>query len=108
MGGRCCGTPNRFLTGRFMSTTLQAPDQWAQHEFAFAPLGDQRRTKRLMNIAAHLAASPGGTLPQAFPHWAELKAAYRFFDQRGVTFDRVLSPHLARTRNACRQPGEYL
>ena len=91
-----------------MSTTLQTPEQWAQHEFAFAPLGDQRRTKRLMNIAAHLAASPGGTLPQAFPHWAELKAAYRFFDQRGVTFDRVLSPHLERTRNACRQPGEYL
>jgi hypothetical protein len=91
-----------------MSTTLQTPDQWAQQEFAFAPLGDQRRTKRLMNIAAHLAASPGGTLPQAFPHWAELKAAYRFFDQGEVTFDRVLSPHLERTRNACRQPGEYL
>jgi len=61
-----------------------------------------------VNIATHLAASPGGTLPQAFPDWAELKAAYRFSGQRGVTFDRVLSPHLARTRNECRQPGEYL
>lgn len=108
MHGRCCGTPNRFLTGRFMNTTLHTPAQWAQNEFAFALLGDQRRTKRLVNIAEHLAAAPGGTLPQAFPHWAELKAAYRFFGQRGVTFDRVLSPHLARTRNACRQPGEYL
>ena len=61
-----------------------------------------------MNIAEHLAASPGGTLPQAFADWAELKAAYRFFGQRGVTFERVLAPHLERTRQACRQPGEYL
>lgn len=91
-----------------MSTTLQSPALWAQHEFTFAPLGDQRRTKRLVNIATHLAASPGGTLPQAFPDWAELKAAYRFFGQRGVSFERILSPHRERTRQACRQPGEYL
>lgn len=91
-----------------MSTTLSAPGQWAQDEFGFAQLGDQRRNKRLVSIAQHLAASPGGTLPQAFPDWAELKAAYRFFGQRGVSFERVLAPHLERTRQACRQPGEYL
>ena len=108
MHGRCCGPPNRFLTGRFMSTTLHPPAQWAQLEFGLASLGDRRRTKRLVNIATHLAASPGGTLPQAFPDWAELKAAYRFFDQRGVSFERLLAPHLERTRQACRAPGEYL
>jgi hypothetical protein len=91
-----------------MSTALLPPGQWAQSEFGFARLGDQRRNKRLVNIAEHLAASPGGTLPQAFPDWAELKAAYRFFGQRGVSFERVLAPHLERTRQACRQPGEYL
>jgi len=91
-----------------MSTTLLAPAQWAQNEFAFAQLGDLRRSKRLVNIATHLAIHPGGTLPQAFPAWAELKATYRFFGQRGVTFERVLAPHLERTRQECRQPGEYL
>ncbi len=91
-----------------MSTTLIPPVQWAQNEFAFAKLGDSRRNKRLVKIAANLAAHPGGTLPQAFPHWAELKAAYRFFGQSGVSFERVLAPHLERTRQACRQPGEYL
>ena len=91
-----------------MRTALHPPAQWAQIEFGPALLGDRRRTKRLVNIATHLAASPGGTLPQAFPHWAELKAAYRFFDQRGVSFERILAPHLERTREACRQPGEYL
>lgn len=105
---RCYGTPNRFLTVRFMSITLHRPAQWAQLEFGLASLGDRRRTKRLVNIATHLATAPGGTLPQAFPHWAELKAAYRFFDQRGVSFERLLAPHLERTRQTCREPGEYL
>jgi len=70
--------------------------------------GDARRNKRLVKIATHLAASPGGTLPQAFPDWAELKAAYRFLGQNGVTFERVMAPHLERTRQSCRHPGEYL
>jgi hypothetical protein len=91
-----------------MSTTLMPPGQWAQNEFGFAQLGDRRRNKRLVKIATNLAGCPGGTLPQAFPEWIELKAAYRFFGQSGVSFERVLAPHLARTRQSCRQPGEYL
>lgn len=91
-----------------MTTFLSTPAQWAQSEFGFAQLGDRRRNRRLVNIAEHLAASPGGTLPQAFPEWAELKAAYRFFGQRGVSFERILAPHVERTRQACREPGEYL
>jgi len=90
------------------TSSLLAPAQWAQQEFGFACLGDQRRNKRLVNLAEHLAARPGGTLPQAFPDWAELKAAYRFFGQRGVSHESVLAPHLERTRQACRQAGEYL
>ena len=90
------------------TTTLQPAGQWAQNEFAYAELGDPRRVKRLVNIATKLAANPGGTLPQAFPDWAELKAAYRFFDNPAVDFERVLQPHLERTRLACREPGEYL
>jgi hypothetical protein len=91
-----------------MSTMLMPPGQWAQNEFGFAKLGDGRRNKRLVKIATNLAAKPGGTLPQAFPHWAELKAAYRFFGQSGVTFERIVAPHLERTRQACCQSGEYL
>jgi hypothetical protein len=87
---------------------LIPPGQWAQREFGFAQLGDGRRNKRLVKIATNLSARPGGTLPQAFSDWAELKAAYRFFGQAGVTFERVIAPHLERTRQNCRQPGEYL
>jgi hypothetical protein len=90
------------------TTTLEPPGQWAQAEFAFADLGDARMNRRLVHIATKLAASPGGTLPQAFPQWAELKAAYRFFDHPAVDFGSVLAPHFQRTRRACREPGEYL
>jgi hypothetical protein len=91
-----------------MCDTLLAPSQWAQNEFGFAPLGDRRRQVRLVKIATQLAAAPGGTLPHAFPDWAELKAAYRFFGQKGVTFEGILAPHTERTRQAVRAPGEYL
>jgi len=91
-----------------MSTTLLTPAQWAQEEFALAELGDQRRTKRLVNIAARLAEHPGGTLPQAFPSWAELKAAYRFFGQPKVGWEEIGEPHWQRTRKGCQGPGEYL
>ena len=91
-----------------MINSLVSPAQWAQNEFEFAQLGDKRRNQRLVKIAQKLAASPGGTLPQAFADWAELKAAYRFFSGPGAHFDQIISPHLERTRASCGQPGEYL
>jgi len=90
------------------TTTLQPAGQWAQEEFAFAELGDPRRNKRLVNIATKLAANPGGTMPQAFTDWAELKGPYRFFQNPAVGFGDIERPHWQRTRRACCEPGEYL
>lgn len=87
---------------------LLSPREWAQQEFGGCQLGDRRRTKRLMRIGAQLAASPGGTLPQAFPDWAELKGAYRFWGQSGVSFESVIAAPAERTRQQCRRAGEYL
>lgn len=86
-----------------MNHTLLAPDQWAQSEFALAGLGDQRRTQRLVNVATSLAQSPGGTLPQAFPEWKDLKGAYRFFNQPKVGPEQIQTPHWERTRARCRE-----
>jgi hypothetical protein len=91
-----------------MTTTVLAPAQWAQMEFALVQLGDRRRTQRLVKIATRLAHSPGGTLPQALPHWDELKAAYRFFSQPRNSYEQILGPHWERTQAACHEPGEYL
>ena len=91
-----------------MSTFLTSPVSWAQEQFGFAQLGDKRRNERLIKVATNLAAHPSGTLPHAFPQWAELKAAYRLLDGKHVTFERVIAPHCDQTLMACRQPGEYL
>lgn len=99
---------HRFLTRRRLMTTLLPPSQWAQEEFALAELGDPRRTQRLVKMATALAQNPGGTLPQAFPEWKELKAAYRFLSQPGNRYEHLLTPHWTRTRRACQEPGEVL
>jgi hypothetical protein len=87
---------------------LLAPAQWAQSEFALAELGDQRRTQRLVNMATCLAQTPTGTLPQAFPVWKDLKAAYRFFDHLEFGPEEIQQPHRQQTLTACREPGEHL
>jgi hypothetical protein len=91
-----------------MTTSLLEPAQWAQTEFALAELGDRRRTQRLVNMATTLAQTPTGTLPQAFPDWKDLKAAYRLMDHLEFGPDEIQQPHRQRTLEACRQPGEYL
>jgi len=89
-------------------TTLLPPSQWAQQEFGLAQLGDRRRTERLVKMGANLAQNPGGTLPQAFPEWSQLKAAYRLLSQPEASYERILAPHWDHTRRECCEPGEYL
>lgn len=69
---------------------------WASEEFAQANLGDARLSQRLVALARQLAASPHTSLPMALSP-AELKGAYRFFDNDQVDTDGVLAPHIAQT-----------
>ena len=91
-----------------MHTHLLPSSQWAQLEFGDAPLHDARYSKRLVNIGDRLATQPGGTLPQAFAEWAELKGAYRFFADARNGFEQIQNPHRQRVRQQCCSPGEYL
>lgn len=91
-----------------MHTHLLPSSEWAQLEFGDARLHDARYSKRLVNIGDRLAAQPGGTLPQAFPEWAELKGAYRFFADARNGFGQIQNPHRQRVRQECCSPGEYL
>jgi Transposase DNA-binding/Transposase Tn5 dimerisation domain len=74
------------------------PAAWARAHFADAELGDRRRTKRLVCLAAKVASDSMASLPDQAESWADLKAAYRLFDADDVTFDAVATPHWARTR----------
>lgn len=91
-----------------MSITLSGTGRWAQAEFSTVDLGDARRTRRLVQVAAALAHCPSGALPQALPDWSELKGAYRLFDNPAVNDQAILAPHLARTRERCAEAGETL
>ncbi|KAI3600608.1 transposase Tn5 [Cupriavidus necator H850] len=75
---------------------------WASEEFAEASLGDARLSQRLVALARQLAISPHTSLPQALSP-AELKAAYRFFDNDQVDTNGVLAPHIAQTLHRMEQ-----
>jgi len=70
---------------------------WAEREFDAAELGDRRLTRRLQELAGRLAEHPSQSLPEACEDGAQLKAAYRFFDNEKVEPSAVLRSHVRST-----------
>lgn len=87
---------------------LLAPAAWARQHFSDADLGDLRLSRRLIKVAASLAARPCGTLPPAMSTYSEMKAAYRLLNHPGVSRAAVQEPHCRRVQQAVTEPGEYL
>jgi hypothetical protein len=71
---------------------------WAQEEVALADLGDERLDKRLTTLLSDLSSRPFLSIPAACGGRAEMKAAYRFFDNERATFEKVIEPHIQRTK----------
>ncbi|OJT16960.1 hypothetical protein BO221_46915 [Archangium sp. Cb G35] len=57
---------------------------WAQQEFGRAQIGDDRRTQRLVEMAAHVALRPAGKLTQVWEEGAEREGAYRLVENEAV------------------------
>jgi Transposase DNA-binding/Transposase Tn5 dimerisation domain/Transposase DDE domain len=70
---------------------------WAQEEMLTADLGDVRLDARIEVLLAAMGSRPNLSIPAACRGRAEMKAAYRFFDNDKVTFDKVLQPHIDHT-----------
>ena len=74
---------------------------WAGKEFGGAPLGDERLSKRLVNVASAKAGTPGRAFTGvAQGDAAALKGYYRLIDMpedSAVTMDNILLPHRERT-----------
>lgn len=70
---------------------------WAVNEFAEAELGDQRRTKRVIELATALAQHPTASLPEACGNGAMLKGAYRFLSNDAVEPHDLLYSHIEAT-----------
>jgi hypothetical protein len=79
---------------------------WARRQFGDCDLGDERRTKRLIQVAEQVANHPSASFPEQTQSWGDLKAAYRLFDADEVTFESVATPHWRQTRSV--EPGRYL
>jgi hypothetical protein len=71
---------------------------WASAEMDVVHLGDKRLDKRAASLLSTLGSRPNLSIPAACKGRAEIKAAYGFFDNEKVTFDKVLQPHSECTR----------
>lgn len=80
--------------------------EWAKQQFSDCELGDERRTKRLIQVAEQVANHPAGSFPDQTESWGDLKAAYRLFDADEVTFEAVAGSHWRATRAL--SAGRYL
>ena len=80
------------------SRKTRAIAPWAQEEMATAQLDDKRLNARLTELLSDLGDQPAASIPAACGGYAEMRAAYRFFDNPKVTFAKILEPHFAATQ----------
>lgn len=71
---------------------------WAESQFSKASLGDERRTRRLIQVACAMASDPQGSIPRQNRSVAGAKGAYRLFDCEQVSFESVSQSHWDQTR----------
>ena len=71
---------------------------WAKDEVAGANFGDARLDNRFAILSSTLGSRPNLSIPAACRGRAEMKAAYRFFDNGKVRFEKILEPHIAETK----------
>jgi hypothetical protein len=86
------------MEGHSCAPVMAESSHWAAVHFGGAQLGDRRRTKRAVALAAALAENPGMSLPQQLPDWTDLTAAYRFLSNAQVSPAALLAPHVAHVR----------
>ncbi|MBF0547908.1 MAG: DUF4338 domain-containing protein [Candidatus Riflebacteria bacterium] len=77
------------------------PEDWAEEEFGNSTLGDKRLDQRLLKIARSFYSNPSAQVPEACKSAAETKAAYRFFENDSVEFEKILAPHISATIKRC-------
>src|SRR5262249_14184711 len=65
--------------------------------FGRLDLGDQRRTRRLVQTVDRMCGHPGGTLPDKLNRPADLRAFYRLMNVPQVTHAGLLGGHAAYT-----------
>jgi hypothetical protein len=82
------------------------PEVFAQLHFALAPLRDVRRRRRVVKIAAAMAAHPGRSIPRLFAGRSyDFNAAYDLFKNPDATPEHLQNHHRCLTHDAMRASG---
>lgn len=74
-----------------------SPANWAEQEFATIRVHDRRLKERLCIIAQDFYTNPQGSIPEVCSSKARTIGAYRFFQNRKITMDVILTPHTEAT-----------
>jgi hypothetical protein len=80
---------------------MQSTKGWAEAEFGDAKLGDERRTRRLVLLAAEVASRPAGVVTRACSSSASREAAFRFLENTAVRPADVAGAPLRATARRC-------
>jgi hypothetical protein len=75
---------------------------WARNTFGPVELADPRLVRRAVCVAAHLAARPADSIPQACGSWGDTKATYRFLENKRVTVPSLQDSLTKAAVAACR------
>ena len=70
---------------------------WAEKEFGTTALGDVRRTRRLVSMAAGAARRPSGKISAVFDKTHEREGAYDFLENPSIKADAVAESYFAAT-----------
>ena len=85
------------------------PEQWAELTFGCANLGDKRRTKRLVQVAADLSAHTGSSLAASCEgNLASVEGAYRLMENEHVEPEAVAESGFQATAHAAKDSGLLL
>ncbi len=103
------GLGSELTTGKNLPATLgpgalaaRPAREWASQQWSTVELGDQRLNRRVVEIAARMAAHPEASLPSQMQSRAALCGAYRVLNHPHVTMAALLAPAIRQTLEAAR------
>jgi hypothetical protein len=74
---------------------------WAEEVFGDADLGDSRRTRRLVRMAAEASRKPSGKISEVYDNAAERQGAYDFIESEHTDAAGMVEAMSASTARAC-------
>ena len=86
-----------------MPAIILGSAEWARRQFGSVDLGDQRRDRRVVTMAARLVRNPSASLPNQMGSPKALKAAYRVLGEEDVSYEALMTPHWEQTRRVASQ-----